>query len=638
MKPWKANAIAYAAEQRECATNSALCRWCGVSSSTFYRALRDPVFRQAVENARAGSTVNEALPGVRTRLREHLGVGIRGEDERGVLYPRVVEYIEKIVSGNYRLVLLGGGIGAAKTTIAVHSLALMLQDLMAQPNPHESLGLDPNAPIIIGLQNKTARLAQKNAYGKLRALFEGAPWFQQNAPHDQRTTSHIKFLRHNIEIWPTGADAGGLLGMDVWCGHIDEANFFDYTTKSKRSIAEDRVYDQARESFESISRRMKSRDMTGTLFVSSSRRFKGEFLEQLGAEFRNDPRAFCYNEVAWTIAPEKFAGTEWFSVFKGDDSRSPRIVPDDELVHPADRHLIVRVPVRFRREFKRDVRRSLQDLAGISLSRVGNFFTSAEDLERASTLDNVLVTASSAVADAMLLAPAEHSLRLSTADSPRAVHLDLSLTEDATGLCVAYIEGFNNAGQPVYRVDALAQIFPPSHGQIVINSFYELIRHWQSLGVTIRSLTTDQYQSSDLRQRVGALGIKTDLVSADRTTPTNPCEAYETLRLATAEHRISFPKSSALIDELLGLEYNSQTQKIDHASTGSKDLADALCGAIYSLSRVPPWTLVNVVPGASYAAAVAQPKLGGTTTLVRTAETGGMAIVRMLRGMPNRGY
>ena len=52
-----------------------------------------------------------------------------------------------------------------------------------------------------------------------------------------------------------------------------------------------------------------------------------------------------------------------------------------------------------------------------------------------------------------------------------------------------------------------------------------------------------------------------------------------------------------LEEELLGLQYDGKKNKIDHRPNGSKDLADALAGAVYHCSLAePPGTAEAMMP------------------------------------------
>ncbi|MBL6931604.1 MAG: hypothetical protein ISR45_01555 [Rhodospirillales bacterium] len=81
--------------------------------------------------------------------------------------------------------------------------------------------------------------------------------------------------------------------------------------------------------------------------------------------------------------------------------------------------------------------------------------------------------------------------------------------------------------------------------------------------------------------------------SMDRTP-----EPYEWLKAALYDQRVSIPDHETLRTELISLEVDSKTEKVDHPPTGSKDLADALAGVVYGLSmRRDVWTQHRVTPG-----------------------------------------
>jgi hypothetical protein len=52
-----------------------------------------------------------------------------------------------------------------------------------------------------------------------------------------------------------------------------------------------------------------------------------------------------------------------------------------------------------------------------------------------------------------------------------------------------------------------------------------------------------------------------------------------------------------LAEELLGLQYDAKKNKVEHRPNGSKDLADALAGAVYHCSRAElPQTADAMMP------------------------------------------
>jgi hypothetical protein len=61
---------------------------------------------------------------------------------------------------------------------------------------------------------------------------------------------------------------------------------------------------------------------------------------------------------------------------------------------------------------------------------------------------------------------------------------------------------------------------------------------------------------------------------------------YEDMQMLVAEERLVGPAIRLLIEELLQLRIIRD--KVDHPRKGSKDLADAVCGAIYNAIALTP--------------------------------------------------
>jgi hypothetical protein len=74
-------------------------------------------------------------------------------------------------------------------------------------------------------------------------------------------------------------------------------------------------------------------------------------------------------------------------------------------------------------------------------------------------------------------------------------------------------------------------------------------------------------------------------ISTDLTTHENPIAAMECLRSAVSEQRIQFAWNQRVIQELLSLKHDQKKNRVDHPPNGSKDMADALTGVCYGLSK-----------------------------------------------------
>lgn len=64
----------------------------------------------------------------------------------------------------------------------------------------------------------------------------------------------------------------------------------------------------------------------------------------------------------------------------------------------------------------------------------------------------------------------------------------------------------------------------------------------------------------------------------------NICIPYQYLKSTIYEKRIDIFEMNLLRGELIDLERNINTGKVDHPVGGSKDTADALCGSVYNAS------------------------------------------------------
>lgn len=634
-------AIGYASKHGDCPYTH-IAEHIGVDTSTLFRYRQNSTaFAEALENARQGISEVEQTPvGIEefVRSKDYLGLGIHGIDQDGRVYPKVMEELQQICSGDYDLVILAGGLGSAKTYSATVAIVYQLYKLLLLDNPHKTYDLDSNTAIIIGLQNRSRKLAERNAYGLARNLITNSAWFQQYAPWHERLKSGVKFIGKNIEVWAASGDATDLLGMNLFSLILDESNFFARVEKSKRAI-DGRTYDAAREAFESALRRKQSRFHSGgQFFVSSSRRFKGQFTDQLEKEYADDPRCYRFNHSEWSIRPELYEDSKWFHVFIGDRMRPPRVLAADEETSAADRELLIKIPERFRRRFESDPVRSLQDLAGISTVASGGFFQDRERLNAAACLPNILVCKADAIADASELLPLPHSYDLPCPTSPRAVHGDLSLTGDLTGLAIGHIRRYNDRGLPEIGIDGLARIYPPRNGQIILDSIYQLIAGWKALGIPIEWVSFDGYQSADLIQRIGRLGIRTGRLSVDQTSPGDPLAAYECLRAGISEGRFRFPADAETVRDMLALQADYQKQRVDYLPNMKKDVSDCLAAICFHLThQINSWAYVGKIEGAGFAAAMSS-RLGGQVTGIPYPVGTDMEIIRIQRGIGSATY
>ncbi len=523
---------------------------------------------------------------------------------RCLLYPGVLEALVELCEGDYVEAVLTGAIGCGKTTLAVYCMAYQLYRLLCHRDPHAEFGLDPSSELLIVFQSLNAELGAAVDFERFRALIDQAPIFQLTEfRYDRSAKSPLRF-RNRIVAKPVSGEQTAAIGQNVHSALIDELNYMAYVENSKRS-RDTGIYDQAVLLYDSIARRRKSRFMErgrieGMLCLVSSKRYPGEFTERK-IEQAHDPdhRIFLYDKRVWEVRPERFSDPSgWFPVFVGDLTRNPRVLKPDEEVPPEDRDLVYRVPPEYRSEFKSDLHGAIRDILGLSTLASHTFVLDRDALAQTFCKD-VRSAASRPDVDfqttQLQLYPGRWR---GTADLPRFVHLDLSRTRDSSGIAIGHCPGFAEVQRtdgvvewmPIIRIDLLLEVLPPPGGEIPLDKIRRLLYMLRENGMPVKWVTADQYQSADMLQTLQSKGFMVGEQSVDRTSA-----PYDVARAALCEGRVVAPFHDKALQEWTRLELDPRTGKVDHPPGGSKDLADAMTGVIYGLTRMTDiWTQFDI--------------------------------------------
>jgi hypothetical protein len=380
-------------------------------------------------------------------------------------------------------------------------------------------------------------------------------------------------------------------------------------------------YDVVEKVYTQLLTRVKSRimrsggDTPGLAILTSSAGTINSFIDRRVREAESDPLAFVRDHTQWTARPKEHFCGDVFRVLCGTSSIQSRILGEDEEVDPAQleiqNSMVIEIPVEYRRDFELNMEDSLRDIAGISTQAISAYIQRVEALDASVRLDRehpwgkeswVAGTDMTFRWD-LMCKQAEHRVAgggkellwqpLRNPGAPRWIHIDTSLSGDATGFSMAHISKWIEVHRrtqdgrptvelaPFYVVDFMLRIEPPSGEQIFLGDVRQLIYELQEHGYYIIGVTTDQYQSADLRQQVKRIaGIPTELQSVDITT-----QPYDTLKGAIYEGRLELYDYRPVLEELRGLEYDRDRGKVDHPRAGKKDLADSLAGTIFGLAK-----------------------------------------------------
>jgi hypothetical protein len=168
------------------------------------------------------------------------------------------------------------------------------------------------------------------------------------------------------------------------------------------------------------------------------------------------------------------------------------------------------------------------------------------------------------------------------------VHADLAQKHDKCAVAIAHVDKWVNVQvikdyqqiSPVVVVDAVVWWEPKIEGPVNLSEVKQWIQNLRRLGFNIGMVSFDRWQSFDIQNELQAVGIRTETVSVAK-------KHYEDMAMLVYEERLAMPAIDLLFEELTELKI-MKNDRVDHPRKKSKDLADAVCGAIFgAISHTP---------------------------------------------------
>lgn len=338
------------------------------------------------------------------------------------------------------------------------------------------------------------------------------------------------------------------------------------------------------QTYSSVKARIKSRfirngKLLGKMFLVSSKKAEDDFLEVYLDKRRKENDAdklFIVDEPLWVVKPSDTYSGKMFKVAYGAKQLTPRVIEPGEDIE-ALRLLgyeILDVPIELESDFRFNIITALQDLAGKALPGTTSYFSykiiSSCYTERPSPFSAEILEIG--CNDHMEyqeffnldLVPKEFFTR------PMAIHLDTSLKNDNTGISGAcYVDNvLADTDDGTIEKRVYAQVFSvgikaPPGTEISMAKNRRFLYWLRSVGFNIAMISTDTYQTAESHQILRDKGFTTSIKSLDRTP-----EGYRTLREAMMEQRISLIHHAKLENELIYLQHDTHTGKLDHPANG----------------------------------------------------------------------
>lgn len=508
----------------------------------------------------------------------------------------------------YEEIVLTGAIGVGKTRTAVVCLAYMLYKIMCLKNPQEYFKFNEGDKITIFFLNINLRLAEGVGFKTLHQYLLNSPWFMERGTQSGRTNL-IYNPPHNIGI-TFGSKSDHALGQQVFCAFMDEVDFTKGGIKGGDVLNAQNGIMQA---YTTIKERINSRFIKngvqyGRLFLVSSKKSEHDFIEayvrKMQSEGQSD-KMLIVDEPQWVIKPPGTFSKETFPVAVGNRSLKSRVLNPD--ISEEERKALIKqgyeildVPVNLKQSFIIDVNTALMNLAGRSVVGATSFFNFdmfskcyIKDYHNPFTTDIITMGIKDdlQIADFFEIKDVPEAVRA----MPQFIHIDASLTGDKTGISSVGVSGlketvqYNGANEIITQEMTYKHIFSvdiqaPQGAEISFEKTRQFIYYLKASGFNIKAVSLDGFQSADTKQMLLAQGYDASVISLDKTP-----QGYLALRSAMNDERIGLIQIDLLETELIQLQRDVQTGKIDHPVDGCFTgdtlikLADGTCKQIIDL-------------------------------------------------------
>jgi hypothetical protein len=462
---------------------------------------------------------------------------------------------------------LGKGSGKDySSTIAVSYIVYLL---LCLKDPATYYGKPPGDSIDILNIAINSQQANNVFFKGFKTRIDRSPWFI--GKYDPKA-SEMKFDKA-ITVHSGHSEREAWEGYNVIVVILDEISGFaiENTTGHDQAKTADAIYDMYRASVDS-----RFPDF-GKVILLSFPRFKNDpiqkFYDSVIAEKETIVRSHRFKMDH--DLPDGMDGNEFEVEWEEDHINSYLIPKVYALKRPTWEVNPTRSIEDFKVAFYKNSLDALGRFACMPPEMVDAFFKSREKVEKAFNNTGLAVDKFGRLEEWFKPDP----------DKKYFVHVDLAQKHDHCAVAMAHVDRWVNVKvtneysqpAPIVTVDAVRYWTPTPDKSVDFTEVKDYILSLRTRGFNIIVCTFDRWNSHDMMQQLKAYGINTEILSVAK-------KHYDDMAMVVLEERLNGPHIPLLIDELLQLKI--MRDRVDHPRKGSKDLADAVCGAIFnSISR-----------------------------------------------------
>ena len=537
----------------------------------------------------------------------YLGIPSKNLDGKSKVYPFWMKKLKKLYPDNLHTAvntfIASGARGLGKSETCVnYIMCYELYRDMCLKNPLDYYHLKKTDKVVYALMNIKLALAEEIAIDKFQNTVKQSPWFMQRGYLTGRTT---KLWQPNDEYMidiKIGSQSDDLIGLPVRFAFFDEVSFQRNQDIDKQKQKAIDMIDTALGGM--LTRFMVNGRNRSLLCMASSKRSDKSFLEEhIKTKLASEPdNVMIIDEPVWKVKPEGTFSKETFPLAVGNKFLVSQIIePGQEPEYIKKGYTcIIYPPVSLKAQFLDDMDRALCDYAGISSTELSKYISGAAvadclNKKRQNPFTKDIIEVGNGKDDKLQY---KDFFDMSKIDKemmskPLCVHLDMSISGDMTGIAGVWIKGKKPSidkdkqeNDLFFELAFSVSVKAPKGYQVSFEKNRNFIRWLREQGFNIKEVTTDSFQSYDLRQQLQAEGFNVDMLSVDRVDPSSHiCRPYQFFKNVIYEQRVDMYESQTMIEEIVNLERNINTGKVDHPEGGRKDVTDAFCGAIFTASK-----------------------------------------------------
>ena len=532
----------------------------------------------------------------------YLGYAWHDSEGKCKLYPFWREKLKELFPDNLttsvNTFIESGARGLGKSEVAIVVACYLMYRIMCLKNPIEFFHLKPTEKICFAFMNIKLSLAEEIGISKFQNTVKMSPWFMARGSMEGRT--NLRWVPPDYIDIIIGSQADDLIGLPIFFAFFDEISFMRNQDIDKQKEKAINMIDTA---IGGMKTRFIYKGINPTLLaLASSKRSEKSFLEEhikkkLKSEKEN---VLIVDKPVWEVKPKGTYKEETFNIALGNKFLISQVIPDEDDINIwRDKgYKIIQAPIDFKSNFLDDIERALCDYAGISSSEISKYISGAavQDIKN-TELQNPFIKDIIEVGNGQedkvqyydLFDLSKVNKRLKS--RPLFIHLDMSVSGDMTGIAGVWIKGKkpstteNQSNDLFYTLAFSVSIKAPKGYQISFEKNRNFIYWLKEQGFNIQGITTDTFQSYDTGQALIAKGYKYSVLSVDRVDTDHICKPYQNFKSTIYEKRLEIYDSKTLIDEIIDLERNINTGKVDHPDGGRKDVCDAVCGALFNASK-----------------------------------------------------